>query len=429
MIHARPGPGAWLPRPLFRQLIVALICFAAPLGLLPLTDFWRARQAGALSHAGRWERVETWPGDSLVRQLIAAPKALPGFESPMLFAVGAAGGLYLSSDDGRTWIRSAVPTSGSRLGSVRIVDLAVHPRDPSELYVALAPPPNHPRPIVYWSRDAGLAWQVRGGLGPRRVEALEFDPPGEELYILTSGDVVRAYVQEGDWKHFVRSESELQDAVVASIGSQVAVTQFVVAQGPADEQAAALEGERAPRDLSGVITLAVGTSGRGLWLFRQYPNPTQEGWAFRLVLLADDPVSLYVRQQAAIRALCYDPEQALLLVGADMGLYQSTDGGQSWSRQGQALRRERVRALLLEPVAEAGKQPGAGRIYAGLAGGGVFSSDDRGATWQPVGEGLGRLSVTSLAMLDRGAAEAEGALNARTLYAGTTQGLWRLGLP
>jgi hypothetical protein len=78
------------------------------------------------------------------------------------------------------------------------------------------------------------------------------------------------------------------------------------------------------------------------------------------------------------------------------------------------LRQRSVLALLVDPTDNV--------IYAGVAGGGIFYSADDGATWEQLGEGLRHHSVSCLAIR-------HDASQAKTLYAGTHDGLWQLDLP
>ncbi len=76
-------------------------------------------------------------------------------------------------------------------------------------------------------------------------------------------------------------------------------------------------------------------------------------------------------------AISLTPDGAIFL-GTDVGVYRSLDGGQSWTQASAGLPLdpqqgsfEQVRALEIKE----------GRLYAALAEGGVFVSDDRGESW------------------------------------------------
>ena len=101
----------------------------------------------------------------------------------------------------------------------------------------------------------------------------------------------------------------------------------------------------------------------------------------------------------------------MVYVGTDEGIYVSQDAGVSWSRTANALGSLPVLSLLVDPAGDT--------LYAGLAGDGVSYSEDRGATWFSLGRGLGHVSVYSLALVEA---------DTRSLFAGTSDGLWRFDL-
>jgi photosystem II stability/assembly factor-like uncharacterized protein len=68
-----------------------------------------------------------------------------------------------------------------------------------------------------------------------------------------------------------------------------------------------------------------------------------------------------------------------LLLGTDIGLYRSLDGGQSWSAASQGLPLDPDRNL---PVGVRALAFDGRRFYAGLTQGGVYVSDDGGQSWR-----------------------------------------------
>ena len=369
-----------------RQLLVAILCFVLPLALLPLA---RARDT-----AVSWERVETWPGDRVVRHVVVSSSG----DREVLYAVGAVSGLYMSTDGGREWSRADLPLPRSRLGVVQIVDLAVDPNDPNKVYVAVATSPKRPRPTLYWTEDGGLSWGVRSTLGPSFVEKIAFDPSGDDLYMITAGHILRAFVFDRGHRYFARDEDDLHSNRVGSIDNTAQVTAFAVS------------GQHKPPQLKGArwsLILYVGTFGKGLRVL--VDDPMRGPW---WVPVEKDLVSRYVRERATIYAICIHPQQPnIVCVGTDEGIYASPDGGLSWLRTAYPLRLQKVLSVLIDPLAK--------ELYAGVAGGGVLHSKDNGVNWQPVAEGLGRASAFSLAITETGT---------RALYVGTDSGLWRLPL-
>jgi photosystem II stability/assembly factor-like uncharacterized protein len=110
-----------------------------------------------------------------------------------------------------------------------------------------------------------------------------------------------------------------------------------------------------------------------------------------------------------IHALLLDAiDETTLYAGTDAGVYKSVNSGELWTRSSAGLPAGDVRALAQDAAHTIA-------IFCGVYGGGVFESQDGGATWQAVfgQSGLSNLNVRALAV--------DGALN--TLYAGTENGV------
>jgi photosystem II stability/assembly factor-like uncharacterized protein len=89
-------------------------------------------------------------------------------------------------------------------------------------------------------------------------------------------------------------------------------------------------------------------------------------------------------------------------------LYESLDGGERWAPLGRGLERVTVTSLAMDPADSA-------TIFAGTKYQGVYRSDDGGQTWQADGDGLGLVSVNALTVTPDG----------RWLLAATTDGPFR----
>ena len=79
-----------------------------------------------------------------------------------------------------------------------------------------------------------------------------------------------------------------------------------------------------------------------------------------------------------------------LFAGTSGGVFRSDDGGASWRAVNRGLISLDVRALTVGPGGES--------LFAGISGGGVFRSDDGGASWRAANQGLTSLSVWALAV-------------------------------
>jgi len=401
------------------QALLALVGFALPFALLPLS-----RAQGA---AMRWERVSTYSGDLVVPRVVAGQSA----QMRVLYVVGANSGIHLSVDDGKQWSQISGDLPQGALNQVRIVDIAVDLSDASLAYVVVESPPSVPRPMVYWTADMGLTWQPRASLRQERVRAIALDPLSGDPYVITTHDVLRAFVFEDSSKgltpreRFARGIDDLHWLSISSfdgktlatsltINSQSAITLPAAAPTSDSERASRRpiiersSNGRGAKGTAEALVLYVGTQSRGLNIVvdSAVVGPY-------LALAKEDEDTLYVRQEATVYALCADPHQPTrIYVGTDQGVYVSQDAGVSWRATAYPLRAQRILALLADPLR-------AGTLYAGLAGGGVYYSEDAGATWQPLGHGLGHASALSLAMSGS---------EPRVLYAGTDSGLWRLRL-
>ncbi len=108
---------------------------------------------------------------------------------------------------------------------------------------------------------------------------------------------------------------------------------------------------------------------------------------------------------ADIHAFAASPNDAnrVYALVAGQGLASSGDGGATW--QPIASPSGAVTALAAS---------GAQTVLAGTSQTGVFKSEDGGNTWQPISDGLGGVQVTGLALSSEG-----------TIFASTSQGLYR----
>jgi photosystem II stability/assembly factor-like uncharacterized protein len=113
-------------------------------------------------------------------------------------------------------------------------------------------------------------------------------------------------------------------------------------------------------------------------------------------------------------SLSIDPSDPDVVYAATqtLGVYKSTDGGQSFAASNDGLtfmRMSRSGVVAIDP-----SNPST--LYASTEGGGVFKSRDAGATWAPVNDGLGDLTVFGLT-LDAG--------QPNVLYAAGPHGVYR----
>jgi photosystem II stability/assembly factor-like uncharacterized protein len=387
----RPAGGSWRRRlrdmSLGYGLALAML-FALPLALRPLAQ---ARDAQMV-----WQPLRNWTGDGRVLRVVASDPA-----PEALYAIGASGGFYLSFDGGQSWSRGAIPLPSSRLEIVQVLDLAIHPRDPGRAQIVVASSADRPRPMVYSTQDGGQSWRVESELGPLRVQAMAYGPAGDDLYVVTRGDIYRI-----DWGSDLPMatgrEADLDRFRIASLGVDEQVQAVAIGAWQPDRLAT---GEQAAR------YLYLGIKGKGL---RVLVDDLQ-GAVAPLPVNDADASSVYVREEATVHAICVHPNRpGTVCVGTDKGLYASVNGGTTWLPMAYSLRQRSVLALWVDPADNV--------IYAGVAGGGIVYSADDGATWEQLGEGLRYRSVSSVAVRHNGS-------RSKTLYAGTNDGLWQVELP
>jgi len=124
------------------------------------------------------------------------------------------------------------------------------------------------------------------------------------------------------------------------------------------------------------------------------------------------PVSLSGAGSAAVRAIAADPVAASKLYAAvaGSGVYASADGGATWTAATVQPSDTRLTALAIKP-------DDAATLFAATDGGGVFISRDSGLTWNACADtGLDSLNVLSLIVTGAG-----------QLFAGTGAGVFTSG--
>ncbi len=366
------------PRGIHRaELLVAVCVFALPLALVPYAGLASGSTGGPM-----WQPVASYAGGNAVQHL--AFGVLGG--EAALYAADGASGIVASVDGGVSWTSANVGLPHGRLQSVRLVDLAVDATEIGVMYAAVDSPAPSPRPMLYWTVDGGRHWQPRANLGRERVQALATGA-GAALYVATQADVRRATLQSDEGSppttpaaRYAAGRDDLRYEVLGSLDAQAQVTLFEALSD----------------------TLYLGTREGGL----QMLSPATAGAAAQGWIVPGQLQGLTVY---ALCAVLGTPQT--LYAGTSDGLFASNDAGQTWSGAGAALG-DRPVLSLCAPAA----LPGV--LLAGVAQTGVWISRDAGVTWSRYGTGMGRADVSRLVLDDRSLPW--------VLYAGTSEGLWRL---
>lgn len=124
-------------------------------------------------------------------------------------------------------------------------------------------------------------------------------------------------------------------------------------------------------------------------------------------VMTDSPSTAGPREQSAtsVQALAISRNGVIYAGSFGHGIFRTIDRGATWNPVGDGVSDPFILSLTVT---------GDGVVYAGTFRGGVFRSRDEGKTWQSVNEGLKRLEVKSLLAVDS------------DLYAGTGDGVYRL---
>ncbi len=326
------------------------------------------------------------------------------------------GGLWVSHDSGRSW--SAV--EGLRGQSIRA--LAQAPSEPKILIAGTLEG-------IFRSRDAGATWAQISPAGSREihdVESLAIDPANPDVIYAGTWHLPWKTTDGGKNWHNIK-KGVIDDSDVFSIIIDPAQPKIVFASACSgiykSENAAELF-----RKIQGIPSTA-----RRTRVLKQDP-------AHREVIYAGTTEGLYktvdggkrfrrmTEPDVIVNDVYIEPGDSnhVLLATDRSGVLLSQDGGTSFTAANEGFSGRKVEALLVErdppaagPTAPAAPPAPVARIFAGVvndkAYGGVFVSNDGGAHWEQISEGLEGRDVFALAESPEG-----------TIVAGTNQGIFAL---
>jgi hypothetical protein len=325
---------------------------------------------------------------------IAFSPTVPGTIYAGVGALGAGGGVFVSTDDGRTWtLRSSVPQfSGAPNTGIAGVP-APHPRSTGTLiqmdgargvqYVATFDDG------VMRSSDGGASWTTLGLVG-QHLRSLQIDPgDANVLYAATYGD--------GVW----RTDAASTGGAFAKLASSPAIVEDLAVVG-SDLYAVGPTGLFRSPD-RGVTWATVGagqlpTGGTG-------PLSTTPTWFTVTGYVSCGTTKLYVGGQfkgaASVMASSDGGATWSSLLGASA--VRQTEGGPSgptwWLSTNQLATlggsNYLTTQIALDPASTAGGCTRQRVLVAGRAG--IFGTIDAGATWYPMMRGLGLTVIRGIA--------------------------------
>ena len=313
-----------VPQRVQRQCLWALVAFG-----LPLLGFPLAHRGGA-----RWEEIKALEASGALRQIVCSQTA----GQPVVYAVVDHWGVFLSEDNGQSWLAVNRRLPQGPPGQVAIGPLALAPDDPQFLVVGVSGQVAGGRPAIYKTRNGGRSWVPRRGLGTQDVNALAIAPGG--VVYAAGGRYLYCSTDTGD-------------------------TWLEVGSGPPDSAVLALGVD--PEDQ----TLYAGTD-HGLWL------TTDRGVTWTALLPGRPIYALAISERGHVYAAAAD------------GLHMSADRGTSW----QAVPSLSIRGPAVALAVRSGSPD---QIFVAWEGQPIRYSLDGGVSWRELRWALLGAPVTALA--------------------------------
>jgi photosystem II stability/assembly factor-like uncharacterized protein len=412
-----------------------------------------------------WQPIAAIPERAAILTLFVSPDGA-------LFLAGTDGqGLWMSLDRGRSWQMI------EEIGRTFVAKLWAAPDTPTMLFART-------RKGLFRSRDGGQTWHPVNVGTDARLDAVAFDPDGQHVYVATAdGQLRRSPLDDDMWQPWGQGigRGGLIFTLLFMPGSprvlwagtetglyrsnNGGLTWQPLMKGPGSPSgtamAAAKDGQFFLANLDGIYHLLdteatwepadaglpregilaliaaadrlyAGTNGHGV-----YRSDNYGGWWVPAgleglsvpALVADprDPDHLYVRVafervyettnggqswtarwtgmrlNTEVISLAIDPQRPeILYAGSTDGLFRSRDGAYTWERIAPELSGQTVFEVALDP-----RNPD--QVFIGATRG-VYRSLDGGISWEGPGRGLEEITVTALAFHPQ---------RAEVLYAGT----------
>jgi photosystem II stability/assembly factor-like uncharacterized protein len=343
-----------------------------------------------------------------------------------LFVNNYQGGNFLSEDGGETWGTASNGYSGAQISG----DILVDPENPARLYVGALSG-------LFYSYDGGATWQGLDSPPARfnQINSAAASPDDFGLVIKSPWDIGSRLFrsQDGGWNWTlvdVGGFERLQFLDLAFTPSEPRTV--FAALGKMTCKLDTFECEQSHSGAGVYVSHDAGKSwqtandaniqNQNTMTLAVHPQDSQTvyaGTANSGVYQTTDGGQSWRRLKQGlsatfIRALALDPvnPETVYVGSVQRGIFRSTDGGNTWQQSSAGMNpEESINAIIVDPV-----RPGI--VYAGSRASGVYLSEDWGTSWRLINDGLDTRAVITLAISSDG----------EVLYAGTQGGgVFRLG--
>lgn len=266
-------------------------------------------------------------------ETIYAGTRSPGTSAPW------GGGVYKSTDGGKTWINHTY-----NLGEDWVYSLAIDPDNPQVVYAACH------EAGFYKSTNGGHGWTaINNGISDKAGRAVAIDPTNSQVIYGGTWHGGSVYKTTNGGSSWTAANSGLSGAKIISIAIDPVQPRTVYA-------------------MSYLRGLYKSDNGAGNW----YAVGLSPDYVFSLTVDTGN-------------------RQNLLVSAVNDDLFRSASGGASWVSSSSGLHATTISAVVVDPAQ-------AGVIYAAQAGQGVARSADNGSTWQAANAGLNDKYVLSLSL-------------------------------
>jgi len=307
--------------------------------------FWGVLSVLLVTSGASSEAVETQPEGLFVNQIVIDPKDSKTLYAVTVFSIG----LLKSTDGGKNWTQIH-----QGLKSLSFTQIVIDPADSNHLYLADG------CSGLYTSRNGGRTWvEMNDGLQNTEIGKLVLDAAeAGSAYAATTRGVYKAEDGGKRWLPFNQGDTFTNGFdFLGLIALPTHPTTLYLASK------------------LGLYTRQVGDAG---WI------STGESFAGKQIsALAYDS-----RNQRLYAAVF---RRGVLETLHEGGLFASEDGGKHWTRLGEGLEQDWIRAILIDP-----SDPKT--IYVGTSNRGVIKSGDAGKSWKETNIGIESRDIRSLVM-------------------------------